>query len=301
MKLSVIVIAYDMAREIPRTLQGLARSYQHGAAALDYEVLLVDNGSPSPLEASDFGHIDVPLRLIRIDDAHPSPAAAINLAARQAAGEIVCLMIDGAHLLTPGVFKLMLTAFRAFDQPVVGTRYFYMGPDEQNTSIAAGYDKAEEDRLLRVIDWPHDGYRLFEVGAPLRAGPDVISWINKMFESNCLFMHRALFDAIGGADERFDLPGGGFLNLDLYKRACDAPGVVPVQLLGEGSFHQLHGGTTTNVSMEARRKQTETYRRQYITLRQSEELMTNKDVYYLGHQPTLASKIARKTYPMPLP
>ena len=41
------------------------------------------------------------------------------------------------------------------------------------------------------------GYRLFEVGAPLRAGPDVISWINKMFESNCLFMHRALFDRLG--------------------------------------------------------------------------------------------------------
>ena len=301
MKLSLIVIAYDMAREIPRTLQGLARGYQHGAAELDYEVLLVDNGSPAPLQASSLAHIDVPLQLIRIDDAQPSPAAAINLAASRASGDILCLMIDGAHLLTPGVFELMLTAFRAFDEPVVGTRYFFMGPDEQNASIAAGYDKSEEDRLLQVINWPEDGYRLFEVGAPLRAGPDVISWINKMFESNCLFMHRALFDSIGGADERFDLPGGGFLNLDLYKRACDAPGVVPVQLIREGSFHQLHGGTTTNVPMEKRRAQTEAYLQQYLAIRQSDVLMTTKDVHYLGHQPTLASKIARKTYPMPLP
>ena len=43
MKLSVILISYDMAREIPRTLQALSRTYQHDAADLDYEVLLVDN------------------------------------------------------------------------------------------------------------------------------------------------------------------------------------------------------------------------------------------------------------------
>ena len=79
------------------------------------------------------------------------------------------------------------------------------------------------------------------------------------------------------------------------------PGVVPVQLIGEGSFHQLHGGTTTNVPMEKRRAQTEAYRQQYLAIRQSDVLMTSKDVHYLGHQPTLASKIARKTYPMPLP
>ena len=35
MKLSIIVIAYEMAREIPRTLQGLARDYQLGAQSLE--------------------------------------------------------------------------------------------------------------------------------------------------------------------------------------------------------------------------------------------------------------------------
>ena len=44
MQLSVIVIAYAMQREIPRTLQALARSYQTIGADLDYEVILVDNG-----------------------------------------------------------------------------------------------------------------------------------------------------------------------------------------------------------------------------------------------------------------
>ena len=55
MKLSVILIAYDMAREIPRTLQGLSRTYQHGAQELDYEVILVDNGSPESSRSGFLG------------------------------------------------------------------------------------------------------------------------------------------------------------------------------------------------------------------------------------------------------
>ena len=291
MQLTVILIAYDMQREIPRTLQSLSRRYQHRAEALDYEVIVVDNGSPVALGEEVLDAIDVPARLVRIEDAHPSPAGAINHAAAMARGEVLCLMIDGAHLLTPGVFDLTFAALAAFDNAVVATRYFYLGPDEQNISITRGYDKSVEDALLEQIDWPADGYRLFEIGSPMWGGADTITWWNRMFESNCLFLRKSLFDAIDGADERFDAPAGGFLNLDLYKRAADAPGVTPVQLVGEGSFHQLHGGTTTNVPMEARKAQTVTYREQYRQIRGHDEVVTHKDVHYLGHLPTQASKI----------
>ena len=82
MKLSVILISYDMAREIPRTLQSLSRGYQQGALDLAYEVLLVDNGSPEPLNEATWADVDVPVpvRLIRVQDASPSPAGAINIA-----------------------------------------------------------------------------------------------------------------------------------------------------------------------------------------------------------------------------
>ena len=125
MKLSVILISYDMAREIPRTLQGLSRTYQHGAQELDYEVILVDNGSPNPLDPASWAGIDVPVRLIQLKDASSSPARAINIALSEAAGEIVCLMIDGAHILTPGVFRMALASYAAFENPVVATRYFW--------------------------------------------------------------------------------------------------------------------------------------------------------------------------------
>ena len=294
MKLSVILVSYDMAREIPRTLQGLARDYQQGAHDLEYEVILVDNGSPEPLDPQSWAHLDVPVRLLDIRDAHPSPAQAINIALKEATGDIICLMIDGAHILTPGVFRMAFACFNAYENPVVATRYFWLGPGAQNETINTGYDKAAEDALLRSVDWPTDGYRLFEIGSPLRSGPENINWLNRMFESNCLFMKRSLFVAQGGADERFDFPGGGFINLDIFNRAVDAPDVSAAQLIGEGCFHQLHGGTTTNVSTEKRDESLAKYRKQYEEIRGHGDVITKKTFLYMGHLPNDASKIHRK-------
>ncbi len=296
MKLSVIVIAYNMAREIPRTLQGLSRPYQQGAQELDYEIILIDNGSSVPLDESSWAHIDAPVAFTYIENASASPAQAINKGLALARGEIVCLMIDGAHLLTPGVFRMALACFAAFPRPVVATRYFWMGPDSQNESIKAGYNQAVEDELLCSIDWPNDGYRLFEVGTPLRAGPENISWLNRMFESNCLFVERSLLDELGGADERFDFPGGGFINLDIFQRAVEAPQSSAAQLVGEGCFHQFHGGTTTNVTIQDRDEQLEKYRQQYIDIRGGMDIVTQKSFFYLGHLPNDASKIHRRRF-----
>jgi glycosyltransferase involved in cell wall biosynthesis len=291
MKLSVILISYDMAREIPRTLQSLSRTYQQGAQDLTYEVLLVDNGSPVPLDEKTWIGVDVPVRLIRIEEASSSPANAINTALDEAVGEIVCLMIDGAHLLTPGVFRMALSSYRAFDNAVVAIRYFYLGIEEQTVSIEKGYNQQAEDKLLERINWPSDGYRLYEISTPLRSGASHLTWFNRVFEANCLFMKRSLFKALGGADERFDYPGGGFLNLDIFKRAVEAPGVTPLQIIGEGSFHQLHGGVTTNSNGNEREARLDKYRSQYAQIRGHDELMSKVPFTYMGHMPTTASNI----------
>lgn len=291
MKLSVILISYDMAREIPRTLRSLSRDYQVGAKELAYEVLLVDNGSPEPLQESMWAGVDVPVRLISVKNASSSPARAINLALSEATGDIVCLMIDGAHILSPGVFRLALSSYKAFENAVVAIRYFYLGVEEQTISITRGYDKLAEDRLLERICWPEDGYRLYEISTPLRSGASRLTWFNRMFESNCLFMKRAHFESLGGADERFDFPGGGFLNLDIFKRAMETPGVTPIQIIGEGSFHQLHGGVTTNISGEERQSRLDRYKEQYAQIRSHDTLMADVPFIYMGHMPTVASNI----------
>lgn len=297
MKLSVIVIAHDMVREIPRTLQALSRGYQLDCADLDYEVLVLDNNSRDRLDARMVRSYGDNFHHHFLQDAPPSPAFALNYGRRHARGEILCLMIDGAHLLTPGTFRLALASFRAFAEPVVLTRYFFLGPAAQNESILNGYDRAEEDRLLAAIDWPSDGYRLFEIGVALQGRQPKITWFNKMFETNCMFIRASLFERIGGADERFDIPGGGLLNTDIYNEAAAVDGVTPVQLIGEGSFHQLHGGTTTNVTPQMRDARVQQYHEQYRRIRGRDCRITDKDIYFFGHLPTPHSKIHRGVVP----
>lgn len=296
MDLSVIVVVYDMAREIPRTLQGLSRAYQEHCEDLSYEVLVIDNGSPDPVDESVISAAGPEFKYHRLENPPPSPAYALNYGAEHASGETLCFMVDGAHLLTPGIFYKALGARRAFTNAVVMVRYFYMGPGQQNETILQGYDKAREDELLRQICWPSDGYRLFEVGSPLmyKQWPTV-TWFHKPLESNCLFMSARHFRDIGGVDERFDIPGGGFMNMDLFKRACDSSDATPVMLIGEGSFHQLHGGTTTNVAPETQEELVESYKRQYGEIRGREMTGVTRELFFFGHMPTEASKIHRLT------
>ena len=108
----------------------------------------------------------------------------------------------------------------------------------------AGYDEAAEDRLLADLDWEHDGYRLFS--AATLAASSARGWFRPMGESNGLFMPAALWQELGGLDEGFALPGGGLSNHDLFRRACELDDVQLVVLLGEGTFHQIHGGAATS-------------------------------------------------------
>ena len=112
------------------------------------------------------------------------------------------------------------------------------------TSVHEGYNQQEEDRLLERADWTRDGYRLFDIS--VFAGSSHGGWFAPMTESNALFMTGALWTELGGYDERFLSPGGGLVNLDTYGRACSLPDSQLIVLLGEGSFHQVHGGVATN-------------------------------------------------------
>jgi hypothetical protein len=242
--LTVVVVAYDMARELPRTLRSLASGYQRGMRPDDYVVVVVDNGSPEPPDAALIGEFPGRLRLERRTSATPSPAAAANLGIAIAQGDLIGLLIDGARLASPGLLRLSLLAARLAERPVIATLGWHLGEAPHMEAAARGYDQTAEDRLLAEAGWEEDGYRLFALSS--LSGSSRRGWFGPMGESNALFMPRGLWDELGGLEEAFSLPGGGLVNHDLYRRACTLSGVQLIVMLGEGTFHQVHGGASTS-------------------------------------------------------
>jgi hypothetical protein len=143
---------------------------------------------------------------------------------------------------------------------------------------ATDYDQGAEDELLAGSGWLDDGYQLFTIST--FANSSGRGWFGPMGESSSLFLPRGLWDELGGLDERFVLPGGGLANHDLFRRACGLPGVQLIVLLGEGTFHQFHGGATT-----ARRFTWDDLHAQYRELRGCKYEPPANAPLYLGRVP----------------
>ena len=280
---SVVVVVYNIPREAPRTLHSLSATYQRKIDPNDYEVIVVDNGSDPPFDASILDRLEGNFRLIRMDPAPPSPAQAINRGLREAEGELIGVMVDGARLVTPGLLHFARVGAALYPRALVATLGWYLGYDIQRMSVEAGYDQAREDALLHSIEWPSDGYRLFDISTLDESSVD--GWFSVFHESNALFLSREFWSEMGGVDERFDAPGGGLLNLDTLVRAMETDGSELVLLLGEATFHQLHGGIATNVSPEVLGQRLDAWLMQYESLRGRRFTVPYKTATYLGTVP----------------
>lgn len=280
--LSLVVVFYNMRREAERTLTSMSRAYQEDVNGLDYEVIVVENGSDDPerLGADFVERFGPEFRYLDLgSDATPSPVPALNAGIRASRGDAVALMIDGAHVLTPGVFRQAMTGLEAYGSAVVAVQPWYVGPGQQGETMRSGYDQAHEDLLFAKIGWPGDGYALFDI-SHFEGDRD---WLDGLWESNCLVVPRRLLEQVGGFDEGFDSAGGGFANLDIYERLGASPDTTLVTVLGEGSFHQIHGGTTTNQSDPTeRRARVFTYGQRYAELRGRPYSGPEKRIHYVG-------------------
>lgn len=243
-RLSVVVVAFNMERELPRTLQSLSPVVQRDLAREDYEIIVVDNGSAEPIDVDRCRRWGGNVRVHRLANATVSPAAAINAGLMLAEGQLIGVMIDGARMASPRLLSASLHAAKLHARPVIASLGFHLGPDVQNRSVRRGYDQRTEDGLLANIDWPTEGYRLFDIS--VLAGSSRQGWFQPISESNALFLFRPMWQELGGYDERFVSPGGGLVNLDAYVRASELSDSQLIILLGEGTFHQVHGGIATN-------------------------------------------------------
>lgn len=241
--LSIVVIIYKMSRAARNTLLSLSPSYQNGIKAGDYEVLIYENDSDDLLPAELISELPDNFRYTLIRAPSQSPVYALNRGLREARGELVGAMIDGARIVTPGLLRQALQASRTHDRSVITTMGWYLGVDAQNEAHRHGYSVEREEALLESIQWPDDGYRLFDVSVPDLSCTD--GWVSPIRESAAIFMRQQQWKKLGGFNEGFTSRGGGIANLEMFRRACNAKGAHHVLLSDEATFHQSHGGVAS--------------------------------------------------------
>jgi hypothetical protein len=214
--LSVVVNFYNNRREAMNTLHSLTRAYQRDAGAIEFEVIALDHGSSQPLEEADVRAFGPEFQYRFIETKLVSPAAAINAACRAARGDHLLVVIDGAHILSPGIYSLAQRAFVQFASPFVASVSFHLGPKQQNESVIEGYNQQVEDGLLARSGWRDNGYRLYTIAGAF-ADPGM-GWFGCAFEAGCFGIGKDEYLALGGFDERFVARGGGLVALDFFSR-----------------------------------------------------------------------------------
>jgi glycosyltransferase involved in cell wall biosynthesis len=288
--LSIVVIGYRMERELPRTLRSLSPAMQRGIRADQYEIILIDNGSPEPMPLDKFPTYGAQVACHWIENACASPAAAANFGLQQARGRLIGMMVDGARLASPGLLATALLAEKLDERPVISSLGFHLGFERQMEGVRNGYNQAAEDTLLEAARWTEDGYRLFDVSA--LAGSSEGGFFLPIGESNALFLPRRLWRELGGLDERFQSPGGGYVNLDAYRRACELANTRLVIMLGEGTFHQVHGGIATNTTVPDKHLE---YHEEYVRLRRRDFVFPRRETIYLGQASTPALRVLEQS------
>lgn len=242
--LSVVVIFYNMKREAERTLFSLTPGYQQ-IGDLPYEVIAVDNGSKERLSPHSVQAFGPQFSYSYSESRYPSPCSAINEWVAKCRFDNVMILIDGARMLSPGIVRFALAAGKAFAHPFVYTIAMHLGSERQNDAITHGYNAAAEDRLLESVPWKENGYSLFRIATPGFSSDR--GFYSKIAESNCVVLRKKDFFRLGGYRVEFESAGGGLSNHDFFNRAHEAEWIQPILLLGEASFHQIHGGVATNV------------------------------------------------------
>lgn len=171
----------------------LLRKCMEGLEQTDYpdlEVIIVDNGSDDPatlafLDAADPGRH----RVLR----HPGPfnfSTINNRAAKQAQGELLCLLNNDIEVIDTGWLATMVQQALRSDVGAVGARLLYPDGRIQHAGVVLGVGggAAHAHRLLQPDE---EGY------FHRHALPQFVSAVT----GACLVVRKTSFEAVGGLDE----------------------------------------------------------------------------------------------------
>jgi GT2 family glycosyltransferase len=209
--LSVLTLARGRRPHLQRLIEGLCRS-----ELAPNELIIVDMGGP----AIEYPAAPFPIRLLALSDSHLPLAQARNLAASEARHEFL-LFLDVDCIPMAGLLGSICCILEKHNGLLCAEIYYL--------SETAIHEKWEEATLLRDSK-THQARAFPTTGTRVERNPG-------LFWSLAFAVRRALFQNLGGFDERFT--GYGAEDTDFSFRAHQS-GVELLFLGGAGAFHQYH-------------------------------------------------------------
>jgi glycosyltransferase involved in cell wall biosynthesis len=293
-KLSIIVMSYSMPRQTLNTVYSLSSQYQQNVNEDEYEIFVVENASANNIDEAELKKLGSNINYLLRQEQSKSPVFAINEAATRVRGKNLAIMIDGARVATPGIVRSTLDAFNIDKNSVISVPGYHLGSEPQQHAVKHGYCENSEKALLDSIKWPTNGYQLFDI-ACFSGSSAEYGLLHNVPESNFLAMSKRNFFAIGAYHPGFNDYGGGYANLDIFKRAIENISGKKFLLLFEGTFHQFHGGATTGGDVGDRGKLLQSLTEQYCFIRGEEYQAPQTNFEVLGPFNTRCSRFLQES------
>jgi len=272
---TTIIIFYNGQREAQRTLLTLSAKYQNIDASL-YKVLVLDSGSSQRIDEEMVKSFGEQFEYQYVSANHPSPIEALQIGLDKCDTPYIMVCIDGARMLSPGIFQKSLDIIKINPDAFVTTTGFHIGKHHQNYSILNGYNQEVEDQLLEKINWQSNGYALFKISSLYQDG---YSFFSHLAESNCFLVKTGHMRDIS-FHQGFISKGGGLINLSVFKDLIEIKKLQVYALIGEATFHQFHGGAASNISMAEHPVQE--YRKEYKSIMDKEFAVPKYNPIYYG-------------------
>lgn len=238
----VIVASYKMTPYLTNTLFSLSKYYQ---SLEDYEVIVFTNGGPK-LPGNFFRKFGRNFRYFHIDSsiADKHPFYEINNLVKKSKYEKLFINCDGARICSYDILKDYSETLEKNKFNVCTSPGYHLGPMLQRLSQERGYDRPFETEILKKSRWWMYPSAIFDISVTGGSTPKNFNILP--VESNSLGINKNLFLDLGGFKEGFKIPGGGQINLDLWQRICEHKSSKIFYFKNHGTFHQIHGGMSTN-------------------------------------------------------
>lgn len=254
--MDIIICTFNMKVEILNTILSSLPPYQKNVVDNLDSITIVDNGSTDGIKPENITELADNIQFVRYPSPTRSPAPALNWAVRNfATSDHIMLCIDGARMFSDHLISRTMEVFKYVPNAFVYTLSFHIGRKAHQELARDGYTLEDFRQFLDDLDWQNDPGSLREnsvLALSSRKGYD-----SAIAESNAFCLRRTDFERLGGFDERFLTPGGGLCNLEIFQRCTSDSSMVNVCLLGEGTYHQYHGGAATGLKIDQKTYQVE--------------------------------------------